>query len=229
MYIVDNRSYAKGYRMAIVKKTYKDQVVDYVYQLLLADKLNPGDQLKESHLAEEMGISRAPVREALKELIMNGLVEYRPQVGNFIALMTPTQIVDCYTTRGVLEGYAVMDACGQFSNQEIERLESLVGQMEVYAEKKNNKMVTQIGGDFHDLLVSKNSNLQLLDYTNRLSLKLHTLFNKHLGRLYTPVEIARRHGQIVDSLRQRDPFRIELVIRQHYVETGRKIAEISTL
>jgi len=100
--------------MPIVKKTYKDQVVDYVYQLLLENKLNPGDQLKETVLAEQMGISRAPIREAMKELIMDGLVDYRPQVGNFIPVFSPKQIIDSYTTRGVLEGYAVMETCDIF-------------------------------------------------------------------------------------------------------------------
>lgn len=212
--------------MPIVKKTYRDQVVDHVYQLLLAGKLNPGEQLKESHLAEEMGISRAPVREALKELIMNGLVEYRPQVGNFIASMSPKQIIDSYTTRGVLEGFAVMQTCEQFSPAEICKLENLVSQMEAAAVRRNNRMVTQVGGVFHDLLISKNDNVQLLEYTNRLSLKLHTHFNKYWGRLYTPAEIGSRHMAIIDSLKQKDPLRIELVVRGHYVETGTKIAAL---
>ncbi len=90
--------------MQIVKHTYKDQVIDHIYQLLLDGELGPGDQLKESLLAEQMGISRAPIREAMKELIMNGLVDYRPQVGNFIPVLSPKEIVDSYTTRGVLEG-----------------------------------------------------------------------------------------------------------------------------
>ena len=212
--------------MAIVKKTYKDQVVDYVYQLLLAGKLNPGDQLKESHLAEEMGISRAPIREALKELIMNGLVEYRPQVGNYITLMSPKQTIDSYTTRGVLEGFAVMETYDQFSSEEIDKLEDLTVQMEAYANKNNNKMVTQTGGEFHDLLISKNNNVQLLEYTNRLSLKLHMMFYKYWGKLYSPAEIGRRHQEIVDSIKQKDPVQIEKVIRQHYVETGTKIAAL---
>ncbi len=214
--------------MPIIKKTYKDQVVAYVYQLLLDGKLNAGEQIKESHLAEEMGISRAPIREALKELIMNGLVEYRPQVGNFIANMSPKQTIDSYTTRGVLEGFAVMQTCDQFSKEEIHKLENLVNQMEAYATQENNRMLTHTGGEFHDLLISKSNNVQLLEYTDRLSLKLHTLFNRHWGRLYSPSEIARRHRAIVDSLKQGDPVRIEQVIREHYVETGTKIAELQT-
>ena len=210
--------------MPIVKKTYKDQVVDYVYQLLLNNELNPGDQLKETMLAEQMGISRAPIREAMKELIGNGLVDYRPQVGNFIPIFSPKQIVDSYTTRGVLEGYTVMETCDQFSPEEIEKLDNLVEQMTNYANKKNRKMVIEAGGEFHDLLISKNNNVQLLEYTDRLSLKLHILFFRYWGKLYSPAEIGRRHREIVDSIKAKNSELIEKVIRQHYIETGTKIA-----
>ena len=212
--------------MMFVKKTYKDQVVDYVYQLLLDGELNPGDQLKETLLAEKMGISRAPIREAMKELIINGLVDYRPQVGNFIPVFSPKQIVDSYTTRGVLEGYAVMSACERFSAEEIDKLENLTVQMEKYAEKKNHKMVIEAGGDFHDLLISKCDNVQLLEYTDRLSLKLHILFFKYWGKLYNSAEIGNRHRKIVESVKARDLNLIEKTVRQHYVETGSKIVII---
>ena len=212
--------------MPIVKTTYKDQVVDYVYQLLLKEELRPGDQLKESLLAKQMGISRAPIREAMKELIMNGLVDYRPQVGNFIPVLSHKQIIDSYTTRGILEGYAVMETCAQFSTDEIEKLENLVDQMENYAKKKNHKMVVEAGGEFHDLLISKCNNVQLLEYTDRLSLKLHILFFKYWGKLYDPTEIGRRHREIAESVKSRDLNLIEKVVRQHYVETESKIANL---
>ncbi len=212
--------------MPIVKTTYKDQVVDHVYQLLLQGELGPGDQLKESLLAKQMGISRAPIREAMKELIMNGLVDYRPQVGNFIPVLSPKQIIDSYTTRGVLEGYAIMATCEQFSAEEVDKLENLTAQMGSYAEKKNHKMVVETGGEFHDLLISKNDNVQLLEYTDRLSLKLHILFFKYWGKLYSPAEIGRRHREIVDSIKSGDRNLIEKVVRQHYHETGSKIATL---
>lgn len=212
--------------MEIVKKTYKDQVVSHVYQLLLSGELKPGQQLKESLLAAQMGISRAPVREAMKELIMNGLVDYRPQVGNFIPVLSPKQIIDSYTTRGVLEGYAVMETRDRFSGEEIEKLESLTVLMERYAHKQNHRMVVETGGEFHDLLISKNSNVQLLEYTDRLSLKLHILFCRHWGTLYSPSEIGNRHRAIIESIQSQDPARIETVVRRHYVETGTKIAAL---
>lgn len=212
--------------MTIVKKTYKDQVVDHIYQMLLSDGLQPGDQVKESLLAAQMGISRAPIREALKELMMSGLIDYRPQVGNFVPVLTPKQIIDSYTTRGILEGYAVMAVSDAFSPADMDRLDRYVDDMGGAARAQQHKRVVEIGGDFHDFMTAKNDNMQLLEFTSRLSLKLHVLFYKHWGLLYNPQEIEQRHRAIVDSIRAQDKAVMEQVIRAHYVETGNKIAAV---
>lgn len=213
--------------MAVIKKTtYKDQVVDYIYDQILDGRFSPGDHLKESQLAKEMGISRAPIREAFRELIASGIVEYRPQVGNFISLLSPKQIVDSYTTRGVLEGFAVMDTLHSFSEDDIEELDLLVSRMRKRAKKGDRKKVVQIGGEFHALLTSYNRNVQLAEYNERLSLKLHVLFHKHWSTLYTPEEIGDRHSRIVDSIKASGAVLIEQTIREHYIETGVKIAAI---
>lgn len=212
--------------MVIVKRTYKDQVVEYLYDLILEGTLTPGDQVKESALSIEMGISRAPIREGLKELISNGIIEYRPQVGNFIIQLSPKEIADAYITRGVLEGYAIGTTHDQFSEEEIEELSGMAKMMEKYARKNNRKMVVKTGDDFHNLLISKNNNIQLIEYTHRLSLKLHILFFKHWPKLYSQEEIGNRHQRIVDALKSRDTSQVEQVIRDHYTETGTKIASL---
>lgn len=212
--------------MVIVKSTYKDQVVEHVYNLLLDGALSPGDQIKESLLAEQMGISRAPVREALKELMTNGLLEYRPQVGNFITQLSPKEIVDAYITRGVLEGYAVSSSFEELTPEDISTLEQLTYAMTTSAEKGNRKEVVEVGDDFHSRLVNRCDNMQLIDYTRRLSLKLHILFYKFWSRLYSPEEVGDRHFRILQSIRAGNPARIEEVIRDHYRETGSKIAQL---
>lgn len=212
--------------MKIVKTTYKDQVIEHIYDLVLEGTLAPGDQIKEIVLAEEMGISRAPIREALKELITNGIIIYKPQVGSFVAQLSKKEIVDAYTTRGVLEGYATMENRDSFSPEEIEKLEHIVYQMEKSAKKNQHKMVIQLGGDFHDLLISKNKNIQLMDYSARLSQKLHILFYRHWGALYSPEEIGSRHLTIIHALKSQDQHKIEQAVRDHYTETGTKIAQL---
>lgn len=212
--------------MVIVKRTYKDQVVEYLYHLILDGTLTPGDQVKESSLSKEMGISRAPIREGLKELISNGIIEYRPQVGNFINQLSPKEIVDAYITRGVLEGYAIGTTYDQFSEEELEELSGMAKMMEKYARKDNRKMVVKVGDDFHSLLISKNNNIQLIEYTQRLSLKMHILFFKHWSNLYSQEEIGNRHQRIVEALKSSDTLLIEQVVRDHYTETGTKIASL---
>jgi DNA-binding GntR family transcriptional regulator len=212
--------------MVIVKRTYKDQVVEYLYNLILEGTLTPGDQVKESSLSIEMGISRAPIREGLKELISNGIIEYRPQVGNFINQLSPKEVVDAYITRGVLEGYAIGTTYHLFSEEEVDELSDMTTLMEKCAHKNNQKMVVKVGDDFHRLLISKCNNIQLIEYTERLSLKLHILFFKHWSTLYSEEEIGNRHQRIVDALKSNDKSRVEAVIRDHYTETGTKIAAL---
>ena len=212
----------------IKKTTYKDQVIDYVYQCILDGRHLPGDQIKEALLAVELGISRAPVREALKELTVNGIIDYRPQVGSFIAFLPPQQIRDVYTTRGVLEGYAIMATREQFTTGDIDNLHSLVARMRHEAELGNRKMVVEVGDDFHSLLISRNRNRQLAEYMDRLRLKLHVLFCRYWSDLYSPAEIGDRHLRIVTSLLSGDPAAIEETVRRHYSESGDRIAAISS-
>ncbi|MBW1635731.1 MAG: GntR family transcriptional regulator [Deltaproteobacteria bacterium] len=210
--------------MMIVKTTYKDQVIEHIYELILDGLYSPGDQIKESLLAKEMGISRAPVREALKELIASGIIAYRPQVGNFIALLSPKEIIDAYTLRGVLEGYAIMETREEFTENEIGILHRMVEEMQNFAHKGDRKMVVKVGGDFHDFLVSKNINLPLGENLQRLSLRLHVLFYRYWSTIYTPGEIGARHLRIVSALAGGNSAQIEETVRQHYTETGTKIA-----
>jgi DNA-binding GntR family transcriptional regulator len=215
--------------LAIIKQTYKDQVIEHIYNLILSGELNPGDQVKESHLSSQMGISRAPIREALKELIANGIIEYKTHVGNFVHDLNPQEIIHNYTTRGVLEGFALMQSCDEFSKTEIEKLGLMTDEMQIYAEKGDNKKVTDIGGEFHDLLLAKNKNQQLINFSNSLSLKLHILFYKNWGKLYTPKEIKDRHQEILNAVKKKDNELIEKVVRNHYIETGQKIAKIKKI
>lgn len=209
---------------AIRKTTYKDHVVDHVYQSLLEGRSQPGEQLKEGVIAAELGISRAPVREALKELTARGIVLYRPQVGCFIAQPTPSEIVDAYTARGLLEGYVLMSTRQAFAAAEVGRLHALVEEMGQAATAGDRKAVVDVGDAFHTLLVSKNGNSQLAEYLERLRLKLHVLFCRYWPELYSPVEIGERHRRIVISLETGIPQGIEEAVRHHYSESGAKIA-----
>ena len=88
--------------VVIERSTYKNHVINYIYDGIRENRFLPGEKILESHLSKDLGISRAPVREALADLVSAGVLDYRPQVGNFIASPSPEEIIESYVTRGVL-------------------------------------------------------------------------------------------------------------------------------
>jgi len=211
--------------MLKAKETYKDIVIRHIYEGLMEGKYSSGEKILESVLASDLGLSRAPVREGLRELVSIGLLEYRPQVGNFIATLSPKEIIDSYVARGILEGFAVAQGVDNFTPDDINRLAEMAQKMEQLARKNQRKALIELGQDFHNELFSHCSNAQVVAFTEQLSLKLHLLFYKHWAKVYGPEEIRDRHLEIVETLRKKDTARLELLIREHYIDTGRNIVE----
>lgn len=211
--------------MPIQRTTYKDHVIKYIYDGLRENRFRSGEKILESHLAKELGISRAPIREALADLVRSGLLKYRPQIGNFVASLSPEEIINSYVARGVLEGFAVSQEINSFSNDDLVRLEEMAHKMALFAKKGQRKALIDIGQEFHEELFSRCTNAQVVLFTEQLSLKLHLLFYKHWANVYTPEEIRDRHLEIIGMVRKKDSGKLEQLIRQHYIETGHKIVE----
>ena len=214
--------------MSIERSTYKDHVIKYIYDGMRENRYRAGEKILESHLARELGISRAPIREALADMVSSGLLVYRPQVGNFVAALTAKEIIDSYVARGVLEGFSVAQGMENFTVEDLARLEEMAHKMEAFARKGKRKDLIDIGQRFHEELFSHCTNTQVVLFTRQLSLKLHLLFYKHWARVYAPEEIRDRHLDIISTLREKDAVQVEMMIRQHYIETGQKIVEQET-
>ena len=225
----DSRHYWRpGVAMSIERSTYKDHVIKFIYDGMRENRYRAGEKILESHLARELGISRAPIREALADMVSSGLLVYRPQVGNFVAALTAKEIIDSYVARGVLEGFSVAQGIENFTVEDLARLEEMAHKMEVYARKGKRKDLIDIGQKFHEELFSHCTNTQVVLFTRQLSLKLHLLLYKHWARGYAPEDIRDRHLASISTLRQTDAVQGEMMIRQHYIETGQKIVEQET-
>ncbi len=211
--------------MPIQRTTYKDHVIKYIYDGLRENRFKAGEKILESHLAKELGISRAPIREAMADMVSAGLLKYRPQVGNFVASLSAQKIIDSYVARGVLEGFAVAQGIDNFTDEDLLRLEEMAHRMEQFAQQGQRKALIDIGQEFHEELFSHCTNAQVVHFTEQLSLKLHLLFYKHWANVYTPREIRDRHLQIIEAIRNKDPFKLERLIRQHYIDTGHKVVD----
>ncbi|WP_051904516.1 GntR family transcriptional regulator [Hippea jasoniae] len=206
--------------MERLKKTLKDFVIEHIYQKLMRNELTGGDRLNENSIANELAISRAPVREALKELAALGIVEYKPRKGCFVKTFSKDDILGVYETRGLLEGYAARCIADILTDKDFELLEKMVNEMESMALEKKEIEVVELGDRFHDFLLSF-SNEYIKRYARQLSLKSHLMFRRFWVKLYTPEEIKHRHLIIVETIKKKQ--QIEQIIREHYLETANKI------
>lgn len=210
----------------ITKQTYSDQVAEYIKDRILEGELAPGDQVKEMVLAERLGISRAPVREALQILMREGLISSEPQRGKFIRALTGKEIKDAYFIGGVLEGAAIAVSLARYTDEDLDCLSSLLGTMRTTAATATSMLdFAVLDNEFHDTLLTRADNPGLTELARRTCLNISKfLFYNRWRTLYTPEEYCARHEVILDAVRSKDPGRVESVVREHYIESGERMA-----
>ncbi len=212
--------------LGIKKLTYSEQVVEYIKQSILEGELSPGDQIKEVLLSKKLGISRAPIREALQILAREGLIHSEPQKGKYIKSLTSKQIEDSYFTGAVLEAAAVSQAIAHYTPEDISKLEEIVGYMYSVAESgEDTDLLASLDSTFHNILFSRVKNELLIDLCRRSCQGISKLLlYKCWINLYTPRQVHERHLKILQALKSGKASKLETIIRDHYIESGKRMA-----
>ena len=203
-------------------KTYSEQIIEYIKTMLLNGTLKPGDKVNEVHLASALSISRAPVREALQMLTKDGLIVYMPQRGKFIKALTPQEIIDSYYMGGVLEGAAVGACVEQFTECDFTQLQSCIQDMAGLDQAAEYaKEFSRIDICFHKILLCYTANKLIIDYSRNMCQRMSKfLLLRHWPMCFSVEEIVARHQRILDALVTRQPYTVEVAIREHYKELG---------
>jgi len=201
----------------------KNSIIEHIYQDILNDKYKSNNHIKEVELAEELNVSRAPIREALGELVNLGILVKYERKGIFLKEITKKEILDTYYTKGLIEGYLAGDFVLNATQSDFDKLDLFVIKMGSAAQKSSKGCVDK-GDEFHKFCLKYSTNSILLETLEKINIKSHILFFNNWSKLYTVKDIIKRHQKIVDALKSRDVQLVESVIREHYNETGMKIA-----
>jgi DNA-binding GntR family transcriptional regulator len=201
----------------------KNRIVQYIYEEILNNRYQPSEHIKESELSEKLNVSRAPVREALMELVSMDILVKHERRGIFLKEITKKEILDTYYTKGLIEGYLALDFILNASEEEYDELDAIVRDMERAAQTSSQGCV-DAGETFHNYYLKYSDNAILIDALEKINIKSHILFFWNWSKLYTVQDIVKRHQKIADAIRTRDRALIEETIRDHYTETGMKIA-----
>lgn len=206
--------------------TYSAQVVEALKGMLLRSELRPGDRVNEAKIAEELGVSRAPVREALHMLTSEGLIEIQPQKGKFITSLTPREVQNSYFVGGVLEGAAAAACCHSFTQGDFNRMEAVLQQMREAVDNGGGTLEqAPLDTAFHQIIFSRVDNPLLEDLSRRSCLRISKfLLFRHWQHIYSPQEVYQRHREVLDALESRVPHKIESCLRDHYIDSGNRLA-----
>ena len=188
-----------------------------IYQKLLAaienGELRPGDRLLETDLAQRFGVSRTPIREAIRRLETDGLVAHKPRVGAMIRVLAQQEIVELYEMRIVLEATAAQMAAKHASKAEIHTLETLNAQMMQVA--TDPYKVAMLNRKFHGCILSAARNRFLAQSHNSLSHALVLLGKTTLESSERVKDVVSQHDAIVEALKSGQPETAAKLMRTH--------------
>ena len=191
------------------------KVFEAIEQAILGGTYAAGDSLTELGLSAELGVSRTPVREALRQMELEGLVQSVPNKGTVVVGISQKDIEDIYTIRMSIEGLACEWAAQKINGKELEKLKEIIELQEFYAQKNDVLQVWQLDRKFHETIydASRSRPLKhtLTNFHNYIQ-KARELSFKSGGRTALSV---KEHRDIYEAVTQHDGEKARVLTRQH--------------
>lgn len=209
----------------IENRSLRDRVLDALREAIITGELKPGQQLVETELATSLGVSRAPLREALQILSAEGLAETIPYHGTMVRRLTKADIEELYSLRSVLETFAIRRILDQHDPQQAVLLRECFERMLAAAEAGDLKHVNQIDREFHDTLIELSEHSLLLTSWSVVSMRVRqvmALLNRRNSNLK---QIAYNHVPIIEAIEANDVETAVQLVAKHVAASGELIAE----
>ena len=207
----------------------RDVVFNTLRQAILKGELKPGERLMEIQLANKLGVSRTPVREAIRKLELEGLVLMIPRKGAEVAEITRQDMEDVLEVRTALEELAVKDACDHITDAQLSELKKASNEFKK-ALLEGKDLVTCADADmhFHDVILSATNNRRLIQMLNNLSEQMYRYRMEYLTDERTHKTLIEEHDAIRRALKKHDKVKAGAAIRVHIDNQKRSILESLT-
>lgn len=192
-----------------------DTVTREISQIILEGELKPGDKLNEVEIARRLGVSRGPVREAVRQLQEAGLLESEPFRGSFVRTLSQKQVADIYALRSLLESTAVAEAIRLATSADLDAIERALHETETAALANAKGRMIEADVAFHTAICRAGHNERITDTFTKLAAELrlvHLLMNPEPARLRAA---ARSHAAILEDIRLRGLDRAVSAVRRH--------------
>lgn len=196
-------------------KPLRDVIFNTIREAIIVGELKPGERLMEVQLAEKMGVSRTPVREAIRKLELEGLVEMLPRKGAHVADLSVKDIMNVLEVRSTLDGLASTLSAERITDEELKELKHVQQQFANYVEKDNLQGIIKKDVEFHDIIYRSSRNDKLMQIINNLREQAQRFRVVYLKDYSNPKDIIQEHDEIISAIAARNVEAAQLAAQKH--------------
>ncbi len=193
----------------------RDVVFNTLRQAILTGDFLPGERLMEITLAKRLGVSRTPVREAIRKLELEGLVVMIPRKGAAVARITVSDLKDVLEVRCHLEEFAASIACDRITEEEKAQLTVALKAFEQAIEDKDLRLIAQRDVEFHDVIFRATKNKRLLQIINNLREQIYRYRIEYIKDFGYHETLVKEHKEILDAIFSGNKEAAEKIMRTH--------------
>lgn len=201
----------------------RDVVFNTLRKAILTGQLKPGERLMEVHLANRLGVSRTPIREAIRKLELEGLVIMIPRRGAEVARITEKSLKDVLEVRRALDALSVELACDRITQKDINRLLEACGAFERAVREGDASVIASADVALHDIIVEATGNVRLQQLVNNLSEQMYRFRFVYIKEESQHDNLVAEHREIYESIVSRDKERAAAAARLHIDNQERSI------
>ena len=204
----------------IRRRPLHDEATERVRDMIVEGRLAAGEWINEAELCQQLQISRTPLREALKVLATEGLVELVPRRGARVARLSARELVDLFEALGGIEGLAAELAAARMSNADLERLRQLQARIEERYKARDRLEYFHDNHELHLAIVRFSGNSAIVDIHARLIARVRRARYQAILSEARWSAAVEEHAQILAALEQGDASRAGELMRKHVAHTG---------
>jgi DNA-binding GntR family transcriptional regulator len=199
----------------IEKKTLHEEIANNLKELIMSGELQEGDKIKEDELCSSMGISKTPLREALRVLSVEGLIKLVPNRGSFVSTPTFEEIREMFDVMSVLEGICARAAVKKMSAKDLAALEKLHDKLEKNFKRRAQREYIRINNQFHAFVQEMAGNRTLNQIVNGLRQKILLYRYQSLNLPERFEQSIQEHRDLIKAFRKKDSKKVETLMRRH--------------
>ena len=197
------------------KYSLRGRVFNKIREDILSGKYKDNDELKEIAIGEELGVSRTPVREAFRQLELEGLIQIVPNKGAYVTGITIEDVKDIYMIRSKLEGLCAAWACEHITEQQIEEMEENIYLSKFHAERGHFDQMSELDSRFHEVMYEACNSKMLEHLLKDFHQYVQRVRKRTLSTIDRSLASNNEHSMILEAIKARNPEEAERLATVH--------------